>query len=107
MAVHTGLSGRDSGERRVFYRCVAVPAINTEAAHVMLVAEGHWLLDGHLGARGVVRSVQFRPRPDEKGQNEDPAEYAEPRKCVGAGMENLGHRTMSRDFPGWRRRKSL
>src|SRR4029077_17817040 len=52
MAVHARFRGRDVGERRIFNRSMAVAAVNTQAPHVMLVAERYGLIDGDLRARG-------------------------------------------------------
>src|SRR5437868_4983572 len=46
MAVHAGLSRRDTREGRVLHRSVAIAAINAESGSVVLVAERDRLLRG-------------------------------------------------------------
>jgi len=46
VAGHAGLGGRHSGGRRDFHAGVAIAAIDTQFAHVMLVTERHRLRPG-------------------------------------------------------------
>src|ERR1051326_6835595 len=107
MAVHARLSGGNIRERRVFDGGVAVAAVDTQSADVMLVTERHRLLNRNLGAGGVGGCVQLRPCPNEEGDDEDPAKDAQTRKSIGAVMENLGHLAMSRGFPAYSKRSHL
>src|SRR5258708_7926221 len=44
VAVHAGLRRRNIREGRFLHRCVAVTAVQPHVAHMMGVAEGHWLV---------------------------------------------------------------
>jgi hypothetical protein len=68
---------------------------------MMFVAEGHWLFDGDLRARGVSGSVQLGPCPDEEADDEYSTKDADARKRIRAVVENLGHLTTSHDFPAY------
>ena len=48
VARDTGLGWRHTGERTRFYRCMTIPAIQSEAANVVLVAEGDRLVCGEF-----------------------------------------------------------
>src|SRR5581483_1094944 len=84
VAVHARLGGRDSGERRSFDRGVAIPAVDSNAAHVMRMTERHRLLARHMLARAVAAPVELREGPGEKAQPEHRAEDTQPRKSIGA-----------------------
>ena len=59
VAVHAGLGGRDVGEAGGFDGRVAIPAIDTESADVVRVAERNRLLTRLVGARHIIGSADF------------------------------------------------
>ena len=91
MAVHARLGGRNIGKAGSLHRGVAIPAIHAEAAHVVRMAERHWLLAGLRRPRGVVRPAQPVHCPDGKSQNKHGAKDGDPREGIGAAAEDLGH----------------
>ena len=99
VAVNTGFGRRNIRKRRIFNSGVAVTAVNAQTSDMMLMTKGNGLFDGNLGARRVRGSVELRPRPHEKRNDEQPAEDTQAGKCIGAVVKNLGHLTTSRGFP--------
>jgi hypothetical protein len=89
MAIHAGLGRWNVGKRRILDSGVTVPAIDSQAAHVMLVAKRNGLLDWNLGARRVIGMVELGKSPCEKTQNKHASENAESGESVGAAMKNL------------------
>src|SRR5262249_45338905 len=91
VAIHTGRCRRHSGEGRGLDRRVAIPAIKTVVARVVLVRELHGLPARDESPRVVWRALDFGERPGDAGENEDCAEYTHPGNGVRAAMKNLGH----------------
>src|ERR1035437_1552385 len=91
VAVHACLGGWNIGETGGFHRGVAIPAVHTQAAHVVRVAERHGLLAGLRRPRGVVRPAQPVDGPDGKSQNKHGAKDGDAREGIGAVAKDLGH----------------
>jgi hypothetical protein len=70
---------------------VAITAINTNVANVMLMAKLNRLLSGYSSLRHERRSIHLIRDPAEKSDDEYGSENAELRYRVRAGMENLRH----------------
>ena len=70
---------------------MAIPAVDSEAAHMVRVAERHRLLTSLRLPRRITGAVELRKRPGEETENEDRPENRDPGKRIGAVMKNLGH----------------
>ena len=70
MAVHAGLGGRNACEAGYLNRSVAVPTVNTEPGHVMLMAEGHRLRPHHARISNVRGTLDLLQRPAETSNDE-------------------------------------
>jgi len=101
MAVHTGLSRWDSGKRELLHGSVAVPAIYSVIADVVLVTELNWLLARKEGLGVIGRSVKFKKHPDKDGSEKDCAKDRRLRDEVGASIEDLPHRFL-RAIENWK-----
>ena len=97
MAVHAGLRRRDACEGRGLHTRVAIPAIDAQFTHVMLVTERHGLIDDIAFAGDVGRSVDNGPAEDRADEKQGEAEHGDPCDRVHAAVENLGHQ----DHPSW------
>src|SRR6266446_1929258 len=91
MAGQTDLRARDAGEGGLFDRCVAIAAINPVVADVVLVTEGHRLLQWDVDVSGIGRPENRRGRPTGATDEKDETKDDHPRMDVGAAGENLGH----------------
>ena len=91
VAVDAGLGWRDAGEGRLLDGRVAVAAIDPQRSGVMSVTELNGLFAGDVGSGDVGRPIQFGEHPEQKSENEDGAEDAQPGNCVGARMKDLAH----------------
>src|SRR5271154_3862773 len=92
MAGHAGLRGWNARKRRLFNRCMAIAAIDSEFPCMVAVAERHGLL-----ARNILVGVPRRhrngiKRESERANDHDRAKNREPRDHVRAAMEYLWHR---------------
>ena len=74
MAGHAGLGGRDPCKATLFYRSVAVTAIDAELGNVMTVAEGHGLLPNNPDLGYVRRAFNCEESPGSTGNYEHAAE---------------------------------
>jgi len=92
MAVHASLGWWDSSKRKLLNGGMAVAAIDTIIAHMVLVTE----LDGLLAREeslGVIRrSIEFKQHPDKDGGEKDRAKDRRLGNEVGASIEDLPHR---------------
>src|SRR5262249_28701098 len=91
VAIHAGRGRREAGEGRGLDRRMAVPAINTVVARVVLVRKLHRLPARDVCPCVVRRTLDFGERPGDAGQNEDRAKDGYPGDSVRAAMKNLGH----------------
>ena len=91
MATHADLRARDAGERRFFDRGVAIAAIDAVIADVVLVAERHRLLEGHLDVGGVGRPENGGGRPAGAANKKHESKDDDPGVHVGAPGKDLGH----------------
>src|SRR5882724_2263514 len=70
---------------------MAVPAVDPQLGHVVLVAERDGLRLDHVLPGHVMGTQQLRVHPGEEGEEEDPAEDAHLGDRIGAAMEDLRH----------------
>src|ERR1044071_3952720 len=96
MAVHAGFSRRNTGERALLDRCVAITAIDSIVADVMFVAEGHRLAARHSHFGDVRRLIDGGQSSDHGQQENQTAENRYPGNRVGAWVKNLRHRLLHR-----------
>ena len=68
VTVHAGCGGRYAGERRNFYRRVAVPAVDAQTGDVMLVAERHRLRAHDIGLGNIRRTGNSRDQPKDRAK---------------------------------------
>jgi len=91
VAIHAGLRGRNSGKRASLYRGVAVPAIDSDVANVMFMAERH-RLEPHYPCFGKIRGPHnLNDRQSHSTDNEHGAEYGEPGQEIHSPAERLAH----------------
>src|SRR5437773_10586747 len=91
MAAHTDFGGRHSCEGRVLDRAVAIPAIDPQTGHMVLMAERHLLnarygLVGRVG--GAVHRIHQPPKTKETHKN---PHQRRSREAVAAFPKNLSH----------------
>jgi hypothetical protein len=101
MAVHTSLGRWDSSKRELLDGGMAVAAIDSVIAHVVLVAELNWLLAREESLGVIRRSIEFKQHPYKDGGKEDRAEYRRLGNEVGASIEDLPHRFL-RAIENWK-----
>lgn len=101
MAVHTSLGWRDPGERELLDCSMAVTAIDSVIANVMLVTELNWLLAREESLGVIRRSIEFKQHPYEDGGKEDRTEDRRLGNEVGASIEDLPHRFL-RAIENWK-----
>src|SRR5258705_9929746 len=92
MAVHASLGRWDSGKTRCLDRSVAIPAINSQRGHMMLMAEWRRLRPRDAGIGHVGRALKLNARPEHACQSKYPRVNGGARDDVSAAMENL-HRS--------------
>ena len=91
VAVDAGLGGRNAGRRRHLHRRMAIPAVDADAARVMLVTELDRLLDELIRRRDDVRSLKRENHPAEAEHQQKQRDQAGSRPGVGAFWEYLRH----------------
>jgi len=89
MAVHAGLRRRNAGKTGILYRSVAVAAINSQASHMMLVAEGSRLRLYNAFIGYVGRALDLGHRPEDERDDEHRSKNRGPRECVRTAMKDL------------------
>src|SRR5262249_40417863 len=89
VAVHARLGRRNARERRLLDRRVAVAAVDAVARDVPLVAELDRLLARGARLRHPRRSIHFVEESEERCDEEDTAEDADPRNRIRAAMKDL------------------
>src|SRR6266436_2205988 len=92
MAVHASLGRRNPGKTRGLDRSVAVPAINPQRRHMMLMAEWRRLWPGDAGIGYIGRALELNARPQHACQGKYPRVNRSARDDVSVAMENL-HRS--------------
>ena len=65
VTVHTGFSGWEPGKGAHFHRGMTIAAVNTQSAHMMLVAKLDWLLAHDTFFSGIAGPVQRRHEPQQ------------------------------------------
>ena len=101
MAVHTSLGRWDSSKRELLDGSMAVAAIDSVIADVMLVTELDRLLAREEGLGVIRRSIEFKQHPYKDGAEKDRAEDRRFGNEVGASIEDLPHRFL-RAIENWK-----
>ena len=70
---------------------MTVPAINAVVAHVMLVAELHWLFPRNILSRQIGRTRERQYPGESNSRQENRGEQTESRDEIRAAVKNLGH----------------
>lgn len=91
MTGHTGLRWRKAGERGVFHRCVAITAVDSQIARVMLMAERNGLFQLETCDRRIRRPKDGVERPPSASNCERNCHNSGPDNCVGLRFKNLRH----------------
>ena len=99
MAIHASLGRRNVGEPRGLDRGVTIPAVDSEAADMVSMAERHRLFARLRGAGFPCGSIDLHKSPRQKSQDEDGAENRDSRKRVRAVMKDLGHGSIRVPIP--------
>src|SRR5205823_11741483 len=82
---------RNARKVRCLNRGVAVTAIDSKRADVVLVAERHWLDLCHAHVIDIRRALHFFAYPCQPKQDKYGAKNGKARNAVGAAMEDLRH----------------
>src|SRR4051794_31614539 len=91
MAVHAGLGRRHVRETRGLDAGMATAAVHPKPAHMVRVAERHWLFAHLRSPRFIAGTVQLRKDPRQKAQNKNCAKNRDSRERVSAVTKYLGH----------------
>lgn len=98
MAVHTYFRRGYSRKRGLLNRGVAITAIDSDAAHVMLVTEWYRLSLGHPDLRDVCRPADRNRNPRYCGQQENESENSDSRQRIGAALKDPCHHFLEFKF---------
>src|ERR1043166_5497404 len=93
MTGHADFGGGNPGKGGFFDGGVTVAAIDSEAAHMMLVTEGHRLLHGNIDARCEWRPIDGMKAPGQTGDEQEQKKNYEARNRIAAGSKYLRHKT--------------
>ena len=91
VTVHARGRRRNTGKRADLDRRMAIPAIDTNAPGVMLMAEWDRLIERCPFAADERRINDGRPAPGHSRHNEDSSEYRQARNGIGRSFEYLRH----------------
>ena len=89
MTVHAGLGRRNARKTGLLNRGMAIAAIQTDRADMVLMAEGYRLRPGHMGVSDIRRSLELNTRPQNKGEQEYRSKDRGLGYCVGSTVKNL------------------
>ena len=95
VTVHARGSRRNTGKRADLDRGMAIPAIDTNATDVMLMAEWDRLIERCPFAADERRINDGRPAPRHRRHNENSTEYRQARNGIGRPFKYLRHRSVS------------
>ena len=96
VAVHAGFGRRNAGKAGSLDRSVAIAAIDAQARHVVLVAEGHRLRRAGLRHKSCKANAAISSsRPEQRRHQEYRAINRGPGNCVRTAMKNLHRLTLS------------
>src|SRR5579871_415819 len=98
MTVHAGFGRRHSCETGFLYRGVAVAAINSKAADMMLVAERDGLSVNNFALRVIGRALHHLKEPEHSDCRQQAAGQRKSKKCVRTRLEELSHLATNRLF---------
>ena len=93
MAGHASLRRRHSSRRRTLHRRVAVSAIQSKFADVMLVTERHRLVFRHIHICHIRRGCKLVGRPYQYRKHHNRAVNADARHRIRAAMKYLCHKS--------------
>src|SRR5437868_10515528 len=91
VAVHAGFSWRNAGEVRGLDRSVAVTAIKSESADVVLMAERRVLHPRLILPGNVRRALNLRHDPAQTSQQDHESQDAEARQPISTSVKDLRH----------------
>ena len=91
VAIHADLGGWNAGERGLFYRGVAVTAIDAIVIHVVFMTELHRLAARNTDLRHIGGTINRGDKPKQNGQEKNTPEDAHFGDGIRAGMEYLRH----------------
>src|SRR5262249_13747976 len=92
VAVHAHFGCWNSRKGTPLHADMAIAAVDTEAAHVMLVAERNRLVEYNVLSGYIRRANDSCPSPCDHCKSDDSAKDRHARNDVHAAMEDLGHR---------------
>jgi len=101
MTVHTSLGRWDSGKREFLDRSMAIAAIYSVIANVVLVTKLNRLLAREECLGVIGRPVKLKKHPDQNCGEKDGAKDGRLRDKVGASIEDLPHRFL-RVIENWK-----
>ena len=93
VTVHAGRSWRDSRERADLNCRMTIPAVDADAADMMLMAEWNRLIQRDSFTGGVRRINHRRPAPGHCDHGENACEYRQARNGIRRSFEYLRHRS--------------
>ena len=91
MTSHACVGGRHASEGRFLDGRVAIPAVNPQSRHMMLVAEGHRLCERFLFACPIIRTSKRINHPASTEENQNAAHDRGIGDRICAAFEKLGH----------------
>jgi hypothetical protein len=91
MTSHACVGGRHASEGRFLDGRVAIPAVNPQSGHMMLVAEGNRLCERLLFARPIVRTSKCIDHAANTEENQNAAHNRGLGNRIRAAFEKLGH----------------
>lgn len=91
VAIHTRLGRRHTGGCGCLDRLMAISAVNTVIAHVMLVRELHRLLYFEVLSRQIGRPRKLRPGVKTNARQQYNRDHADLRNVIGALSKDLCH----------------
>lgn len=97
MTCHTGLDGGNTRKGRLLDRGMTISAVDPDGLDVMLVAEGHWLVNRNTNFTDIVDTIDVQKYAEQQPRHADDGNDGEPCKPIATAMKNLRHlRTHSR-----------
>src|ERR1051325_4901869 len=93
MTGHADFGGGNPGKGGFFDGGVTVAASDSQAAYMVLVAERHWLFQGHIDARCEWRPIDGMKTPGQTGDEQEQQKNYEARNGIAAGSKYLRHKT--------------
>jgi hypothetical protein len=95
VAVHAGLCRRNSSERTLLDRRVAISAVDSDSRDMVFMTKRNRLIARDANFRQIWRAYDAAGNPSYPSNNEHSSEDADPRDGVRAPIKDLGHRATS------------